>query len=65
MKAKKILGWIIVIAVILGLVFTQAYIFMVGEKIGLLFALGLSIVIFLVEVAISILIAFAIKWIID
>lgn len=66
MKAKKILGWMIIIATILGLVLVQAVMLMsCWEKMSLLFALGLSIVIFLIEVAILVLIVLAVKWITD
>ena len=65
MKAKKILGWIIVIAAILGLILASTFITMLDWNVSFLFALGLAIVTLLVVVAISILIAFAIKWITD
>lgn len=65
MKAKKILGWIIIIATILGIMIAQisAFTLMFEWDIGFLCALVLAIVIFLVEVEISILILLAIKWI--
>lgn len=63
MKIKKILGWIIIIVTIVGLVFVQAL--LLPGEISFLFALEVSIVLFLVEVAISTLIIFAIKWITD
>ncbi len=67
MKAKKILGWIIVFATILGVMLVQIseFTLMFDGWMNFLCALGLSIVIFLVEVAISVLIALAIKWITD
>lgn len=67
MKAKKILGWVIVFATILGVMLVQisAFTLMFDGWMYFLFALGLAIVIFLIEVAISVLIALAIKWITD
>ena len=65
MKAKKILGWTIIIATILGIVIAQisAFTLVFEGDLGFLGALILAILIFLVEVEISILVVLAIKWI--
>ena len=59
MKAKKILGWTILISVILGALLFQIFAFI------LLCGLEVAIILFLVEVAISALIVLAVKWITD
>ena len=65
MKAKKILGWIIVIAAILGLILVSTFIVMLDCKVSFLCGLGAVIIALLIIVAISVLISLAIEWITD
>jgi hypothetical protein len=67
MKIKKILGWLIVIAIFLGLAFVQAVEFTWEYDVSLLYAFGASIAIIAIATIVSMVVVslalLAIEWI--